>query len=162
MKVFQLKELKNSKYLGISFDPQLHVSWNEHVDYLSSIISKCIGVICRIKHCKIVNMLAQALVFLHFDHCSSVWTNFSMHHINELQILQNRLARVLLSADIRTSFDKMLKDVHWVRLTNRWEHHYLSKLLSVLRNLHLLICLLFLLLLILTTQNVLVVSLITT
>ena len=36
-----------------------------------------------------------------------------------------RLARVLLSADIRTSVDKMLKDLDWVRLTHRWDHHLL-------------------------------------
>ena len=48
-----------------------------------------------------------------------------MHHSNELQILQNRLARVLLSSDIRTSVEKMLTDLDWVRLTNRWDHHLL-------------------------------------
>ena len=62
---------------------------------------------------------------LHFDYCSSVWSNFSMHHSNELQILQNRLAHILLSADIRTSVDKMLKDLDWVRLTHRLDHHLL-------------------------------------
>ena len=54
-------------------------------------------------------MLAQALP--HFDYCSSVWSNFSMHYSNELQLFQNRLARILLSADIRTSVDKILKDL---------------------------------------------------
>ena len=44
-------------------------------------------------------MLAQALVFPHFDYCSS---NISLYHINKLYILQNRLPRFLLSADIRT------------------------------------------------------------
>ena len=110
------------KYLGVSFDLQL--SWNEHVNYLSSIISKRIGVIYRVKHYlpnKIINMLAQALVFLYFDYCSSVWSNFSMHHSNELQLL----FYVLLLADIRTSVDKMLKDLDWVRLTHGWDHHLL-------------------------------------
>ena len=92
----------------------------------------------RVKHYlpnKIINMLAQALVFPHFDYCSSVWSNFSMHHSNELQILQNRLARVLLSADIRTSVDKMLKDLDWVRLTHRWDHHLLIQTFKCLKGL---------------------------
>ena len=130
--VFQLKELKSLS----TFDPQL--SWNDHVNYLSSIISKRIGVIYRVKHYlpnKIINMLAQALVFPHFDYCSSVWSNFSMHHSNELQILQNRLARVLLLADIRTSVDKMLKDLDWVRLTHRWDHHLLIQTFKCLKGL---------------------------
>ena len=79
-------------------------------------------------------MLAQALP--HFDYCSSVWSNFSMHHSNhgnELQLFQNRLARILLSADIRTSVDKILKDLDWVRptyRTYRWEHHLLIQALK--------------------------------
>ena len=131
-----IERVEKFKYLGVSFDPQL--SWNEHVNYLSSIISKRIGVICRIKQYlpnKIINMLAQALIFPHFDYCSSVWSNFSMQHSNELQILQNRLARVLLSADIRTSVDKMLKDLDWVRLAYRWEHHLLIQAFKCLKEL---------------------------
>ena len=80
-----IERVEKFKYLGVTFDPQL--SWNDHVNYLSSIISKRIGVIYRVKHYlpnKIINMLAQALVFPHFDYCSSVWSNFSMHHSNEL------------------------------------------------------------------------------
>ena len=99
-----IERVEKFKYLGVTFDPQL--SWNDHVNYQSSIIAKCIGVIYRVKHYlpnKTINMLAQALVFPHFDYCSSVWSNFSMHYRNELQILQIRLAHVLLSADIRTS-----------------------------------------------------------
>ena len=68
-----------------------------------------------------VKTLAQALVFPHFDYCSSVWSNCSACHKNELQILQNRLARILLSADIRTPVDNMMKDLAWVKLDCRWE-----------------------------------------
>ena len=78
-------------------------------------------------------MLAQAWVFPHFDYFSSVWSNFSMHHSNELQILQNRLAHVLFSADIRTSVDKVLKDLDSVRLTHRWEHHVLIQAFKCLK-----------------------------
>ena len=117
-----IERVEKFKYLGVSFDPQL--SWNEHENDLSSIVSKRIGVISRVKYYlpnRIINMLAQAFVFPHFDYCSSVWSSFSIHHSSELQILQIRLAYVLLSADIRTSVDKMLKDLDWVRLTHRWE-----------------------------------------
>ena len=83
-----IERVEKFKYLGVLFDPQL--SWDDHVNYLSSNISKRIGVICRVKYylpSKTVNMLAQALVFPHFDYCSSVWSNISLHLINELQIL---------------------------------------------------------------------------
>ena len=61
------------KYLGITFDA--HLSWNEHVNYLASNVSKRIGVICRVKKYlpnRTLKTLAQALVLPHFDYCSSV------------------------------------------------------------------------------------------
>ena len=42
------------------------LTWCEHVDYISSVISKCVGVIRRVKFylpCTTLNMLANALVF---------------------------------------------------------------------------------------------------
>ena len=114
------------KYLGVVFDP--HLSWCEHVNHMSSNISKRIGVIRRIKYylpCSTVNLLAKAMVFPLFDYCSPVWSNFTANHHNHLQILQNKLARVLLHADIRTPIDKMMEDLNWVKLDCRWNHQLL-------------------------------------
>ena len=122
-----IERVDKYKYLGITFDPNL--SWNEHVNYISSNICKRIGVIRRVKNylpCNTVNMLAKALVFPHFDYCSSVWSNCSAYLSNDLQILQNRLARNLLAADIRTPIDKMMKDLGWVKLDTRWDHQILT------------------------------------
>ena len=70
------------KYLGVVFDP--HLSWCEHVNHMSSNISKRIGVIRRIKYylpCSTVNLLAKAMVFPLFDYCSPVWSNFTANHL---------------------------------------------------------------------------------
>ena len=114
------------KYLGVIIDPLL--SWCNHVDYISSIISKRIGVIRRVKFylpSKTLQMLANAIVFPHFDYCSSIWSNCKLEFSNCLQILQNKLARVLLSADIRTPINDLMDTLNWTRLENRWENHLL-------------------------------------
>ena len=95
---------------------------------MSSNISKRIGAIRRIKYylpCITVNSLAKAMVFPLFDYCSPVWSNFTANHHNHLQVLQNKLARVLLHADIRTPIDKMMEDLNWVKLDCRWNHQLL-------------------------------------
>ena len=95
-----IERVDKFKYLGIVLDP--HLSWNDHVHYLSNNVSKRIGVICRVKYYlprTTVNILAKALVFPHFDYCSPVWSNFIGEYQNKLQVLQNRLARILLSAE---------------------------------------------------------------
>ena len=114
------------RYLGIVFDSNL--SWNEHVQHVSSIVSKRISVIRRVKYYlpdDTVNLLAKAMVFPHFDYCSPVWSNFTAHYHNSLQILLNKLARVLLCADIRTPIHKMLEELKWVTLDDRWKHQLL-------------------------------------
>ena len=70
-------------------------------------------------------MLAKALVFPHSDYCSPVWSNSTLNHKHSLQILHNKLARVLLNADIRTPIDKMMKELDWVTLDDRWKHQLL-------------------------------------
>ena len=114
------------KYLGVIFDPIL--AWNEHIDYISSIISKRIGIIRRVKFYlppATLNLLANALVFPHFDYCSPVWTNCISEFSNSLQVLQNKLARVLLSADIRTPISDMMNTLCWDKLHERWNKQLL-------------------------------------
>ena len=50
-------------------------------------------------------MLANALFMPHFDYCNPVWTNCNNTLLNSLQIYHDRLARILLSADVRTRID---------------------------------------------------------
>ena len=61
----------------------------------------------------------------HFDYCSSVWSNCNVQYLNSLQILQNRLARVLVSADIRTRIIDLMNTLNWSKLDQRWKLHIL-------------------------------------
>ena len=80
-----------------------------------------------------VSSVANALVIPHFDYASSVWSNCSATDQAHLQVLHNRLARTILSADIRTPIDDMLSSINWIRLSNRWSNHMLILTLNVLK-----------------------------
>ena len=114
------------KYLGVKFDSNM--SWSSHIDYLSGNVSKRIGVIKRVKYLlpqKTLIMLSNAIAMPCFDNASSVWSNCSMTNQYHLQVLHNRLARTILSADIRTPIDDMLTCLNWIRLCNRWTNQML-------------------------------------
>ena len=116
-----IERVHKCKYLGVIFDPTL--AWDEHVDYISPVVSKRIGVIRRVKSYlppATLSLLVNALVFPHSDYCSPVWTNCISEISNSLQILQNKLARVLLSADIRTPISDMMSIHCWDKLRERW------------------------------------------
>ena len=123
------------KYLGIKFDSNM--SWSSHVDHLSGNISKKIGVVKRVKYFlpqKTLIMLANALVIPQFDYASSVWSNCSVTNQAHLQVHHNRLARTIISADIKTPIDDMLSSLNWIRLCDRWSNHMLLLTFKCLTN----------------------------
>ena len=125
----QIERVDELKYLGVKLDSKL--SWSAHVDYLSKNISKRTGIIKRVKHFlprKTVVMLSNALVIPHFDYSSTVWSNTSAESLNRLQVLHNNLARIILSADIRTPINEMMEELKWIKLEKRWheQFYYLS------------------------------------
>ena len=65
-------------------------------------------------------MLATALVMPLFDYCCCVWSNCNVQNTNCLQVLMNRLGRILLSVDIKTSVDFILSTLGWKRLNVSW------------------------------------------
>ena len=67
--------------------------------------------------------LADSLVMPHFDYCSHVWSNCSPTLSSKLQILLNNLARIILSADIRTNIDSMITSLKWLKLDDKWDNH---------------------------------------
>ena len=51
---------------------------------------------------------------------------------SKLQILLNNLARIILSADIRTNIDSMMSSLKWLKLDDRWNNHILVMLYKCL------------------------------
>ena len=50
-----------------------------------------------------------------------MWSNCNVQYANSLQILQNRLAKVLLSADIGTRIIDLMNTLKWSKLDQRWK-----------------------------------------
>ena len=118
--------MDNFKYFGFVFDPQL--TWSNHIDQLTSNVSKRIGIIQTIKYylpSSTLNLLGNALVMPLIDYCSSVWSNCNVQYSNSLQILHNRLARILLSADSRTLVNDLMTTLSWNKLEQRWNDQLL-------------------------------------
>ena len=121
-----IERVDSFKYLGVTFDPQL--TWKDHINRMSSNVSKRIGVIRRIKYFlppNTLKMLATALVIPLFDYCCCVWSNCNIQYSSCLQVLMNRLGRILLSVDIKTSVDFILSSLGWRRLNVRWNEQLL-------------------------------------
>ena len=78
-------------------------------------------------------LLSNALVIPHFNYGSAVWSNFLTEFHNKLQVLYNNLARIILSADIRTPINEMTDALEWFKLDRRWHDKFLLIVFKCLR-----------------------------
>ena len=141
-----IERVDHFKYLGVIFDNQM--TWLDHINHVSANISKRCGVLNRVKYnlpnCTL-KMLAEAMIIPNFDYCSPVWSNCNNELKTSLQKHQNKLARIILSADIRTPINNMMTSLNWLKLDDRWTNQMLIMIFKCLngtspnKNLYLLI-----------------------
>ena len=61
----------------------------------------------------------QALVLLHLDYCPAVWSCKAKKDIGELQLVQNRAARIELRCTQRVNVSNMHVSVSWLKVEER-------------------------------------------
>ena len=90
-------ESNRIKYLGLILDNKLN--WKSHVTELSKKLSRSIGIICKIKpYCSVsvLKSLYYSLFSSHLSYGLSTWgLNISQMLIQKLQVLQNRVVRII-------------------------------------------------------------------
>ena len=120
-----IEQVNEFKYLGVIIDQ--HLTWKPHIEMVSNKISRTIGYINRIKKFlpnSILILLYNSLILSYFDYCSTIWGTSADCYISRLQKLQNRYARMILQADIRTSHKLMLSQLGWQSVKQRITYQY--------------------------------------
>ena len=108
------------KYLGVWFDSLL--KWDVNVTGICKKVSQRIGLVSRLRKfvpLKTTKLLATSLAIPYFDYCNLVWYNCVQCSKSKLQVLYNRLARVVLNEDPRTHISDMFNFLGWKTLDVR-------------------------------------------
>ena len=90
----EVRRVKIVEYLGMMVDDKL--VWDQHVDYISSKITRSIGILKRIKHFipqESLLLLYHTLIESYFRYCSIVWGQCGETQKDKLQTLQNKAAQ---------------------------------------------------------------------
>ena len=119
-----LKTVKWHSYLGIQIDH--HLSWNSHVDYVCSKVTRLIGFLQHDlrNHSKELKELSyKQFVLLILDYASTVWDPYHLHNINKIEVIQCRTACFVLGCprkrDLRDNITSMLSSLGWLSLQLR-------------------------------------------
>ena len=98
------------------------LTWSQHVDYISSKITRNIGILKRIRHFipeESLLLLYHTLIEPYFKYCSIIWGQCSETLRDKLQTLQNKAARTI--AKVRydeANHSKLLTDFGWLSVRN--------------------------------------------
>ena len=88
------------KYLGVIIDSTL--SWKDHICNLTKKLSRVIGVMFKLRpfvNLKIMRNVYHALFFSHIVYGIQVWGTVCDIHLKALQVLQNRIVRLITYND---------------------------------------------------------------
>ena len=91
------------KYLGVLIDSKL--TWQDHISYISSKISKTVGIISRLRHFVPIDILAniyRSLIQPYLLYGLTVWGQAAQTYLEKLLILQKRAMRFIFFAPYRT------------------------------------------------------------
>ena len=92
----EIKEENSVKYLGMFIDAKL--KWSAHIDHLSLILSRNIGILNRSKfflNKQTMLLLYNALILPYISYCCLVWGFTFPTYVNKIEILQKRAIRMI-------------------------------------------------------------------
>ena len=134
-----LEPVKDATYLGVTLSNNL--SWNKHTAKVAAKGNKALGFIKRNIRSASINtkvMAYKAIVRPIAEYASSVWCPHQKEHIQELEMVQRRAARYVMSQYNRTdSVTNMLHTLQWETLEQRRAK---SKLIMGYRIVNSLVC----------------------
>ena len=130
-----LDNAESYTYLGIVINNRF--SWSNHTDCIRGKISKKLGLLRRIKSCLALNAritFFNGFILPLFDYGDIIWGDGGNAYLmSELQVLQNKAARLILDLPAHSSAAEALKRLRWKPLLRpRMEHHtiFMYKLLN--------------------------------
>ena len=106
---YSLKRKDHIRYLGVMIDDS--VSWKCHIAFISSKISRNIGIFAKLCHFISLQQLEQLyynLIYPYLSYAITAWGSTYKSHLKILQTKQNHIVRLMFSAKTMASKQKVL------------------------------------------------------
>ena len=120
-----INTVSSFKYLGVVLSTNF--TWTDHIEYISIKINKNLGLLRRIKHLlpqQARLLFYNSLVLPMFDYADLVWGDKdNLVLMDELQVLQNKAAKIILDRPLQSSATEALSALKWLDLYRRRNYH---------------------------------------
>ena len=117
-----LQKKDYTKFLGITIDKQL--TWNQHIDNVSSQIAKGIGILYRIKHLlpqRSLLMLYNSLVLPYINYCNIIWGNCGKSKLSHILLLQKKAVRICTKSSYLMHTDPLFHQLKILKVQNLYK-----------------------------------------
>ena len=104
--VIQITRVQSVQYLGMSLDENLY--WHEHVDQICASLVKYFGIFNHVNNLfslRISKRLYNASIYSRIQYGIKAYGSCAIESLSKLQIMQNKLLKLLLKWDRRTLAD---------------------------------------------------------
>ena len=115
--VMQINRVNSIQYLGMLLDE--HLYWHEHVDQICASLVKYFGIFNHIKNfvsLRISKQLYYAFIYSRIQYGIEAYGSCAKETMSKLQIMQNKLLKLLLKWDRRTSTDFVHKALSLLKI----------------------------------------------
>ena len=129
----KLKEVSSLKYLGLQIDCNLN--WNDHMDILTNSLVKYCSMFAKLRHLVPVECLKAlflSLVQSKISYALEVYGVAKECHLKRLQVLQNRMLKILQFKNYRCSTNILHKCYGILKIKDLYE----AKILNFMHKVH--------------------------
>lgn len=117
----EISNVLKFKYLGVLISSDF--TWVSHIEYIAAKINQRLSLLRRIKQFlpfKSRLLFYNSLVLPLFDYADIVWGDkHNTTLMQNLQVLQNKAAKIILDRPFYTSSTEALADLNWMTLVKR-------------------------------------------
>ena len=108
-----INQVHETSFLGVVLDE--NITWKSHISYISSKISKSIGIILRSSFYVFkssLKTLYYGLVYPYLQYCNIVWASTYQSNLNRIVILQKRIVRIISKVKFDPHTNPLYKELN--------------------------------------------------
>ena len=131
----RLQQVNKCKHLGLVVDQTM--TWCDQVD---TIKKKVLPGLYMLRKCKgllpaqTLSLIYQSVIVPHIDYCDVIWSTCNVNHLDMIQKLQNRAAKIITGAKWYDSSSQARKVLGWDCINDRSKYHDNITMFKIMNN----------------------------
>ena len=126
---------KSVSFLGVNIDENLN--WDSHINYIGTKISKCIGIMYKLRYClpcSALFSLYNSLILSHIIYCIVVWGNCAQTKLDKIFKLQKKAIRICTNSHYLAKSSPLFHKMNTLNLSHLYKYHSALLGFSYLKN----------------------------